>query len=144
MELEPLDKPFIPATDRRPRMPEPPPVRLLTVDDAHLPAPAGAEVDLDAFYVGLFGFERDPKTEFPVYRADNFRVIFDVLEPPIRRDDFRPLRFEVPSLETTEQRLIDAEIEYAWERGLLPGRACLVLLDPAGNWVEVNEGRAIR
>ena len=57
MELEPLSTPFVPAADHRPRIPEPPPVRLLTVDDAHLPAPAGIEVDLDGFYVQLFGFE---------------------------------------------------------------------------------------
>ncbi|HEY2587829.1 MAG TPA: hypothetical protein VGI81_18940 [Tepidisphaeraceae bacterium] len=144
MELDPVDKPFVPATDRRPRMPEPPPVRLLTVDDAHLPAPAGIEVDLDGFYVGLFGFERDEKSEFPVYRAENFRLIFDILEPPIARDDFRPLRIEVPSLEAAEQKLIEAEIEYTRQRALLPGRESLALLDPAGNWVEINEGRPVR
>lgn len=144
MELSPVDKPFVPATDRRPRMPEPPPVRLLTVDDAHLPAPAGIEVDLDGFYMGLFGFERDVASEFPVYRAENFRVVFDVLEPPIARDDFRPLRIEVPSLPAAEQKLIDAEIEYTRQRALLPGTESLALLDPGGNWVEISEGRQVR
>jgi catechol 2,3-dioxygenase-like lactoylglutathione lyase family enzyme len=144
MELEPIDKPFVPATDRRPRIPEPPPVRLLTVDDAHLPGPAGIEVELDAFYVTLLGFERDATGEFPVYRAENFRVLFDILEPPIARGDFRPLRIEVPSVNAAEQKLMDAGIEYTRQRGLLAGQESLALLDPAGNWVEINEGRPVR
>src|SRR5688572_7744007 len=44
--------------DRRPRMPEPLPVRVLAVEDVRLPATAGLEPQLDDFYVGLFGFER--------------------------------------------------------------------------------------
>lgn len=143
MELESVQIPFVPKPDRRARIPEPPPVRLVTVDDAHLPAAAGAEVQLDEFYGKLLGFERQPASEFPVYRAENFRLLFDVLEPPIVREDFRPLRIEVPSLESTEQKLIDAEIEYSRQRGLMPGQESLVLLDPAGNWVEITEGRAI-
>jgi catechol 2,3-dioxygenase-like lactoylglutathione lyase family enzyme len=143
MDLDPVENPFVPATDRRLRIPEPPPVRLLTVDDARLPAPAGIEVELDAFYVGLFGFERDTKSEFPTYRAENFRLIFDVLEPPIIRDDFRPLRFAVPSLEAAEKKLLDAEIEYTRQRALLPGQESLALLDPAGNWIEISEGRTV-
>lgn len=144
MELDPVTTTFVPAADRRPHMPEPPPVRLLTVDDARLPAPAGIEVELDKFYVDLFAFEREAGAEFPVYRAENFRLIFDVLEPPVERDDFRPLRIEVASLQAAEQRLVDRELAYTRQRGLLPGQESLALLDPAGNWVEVNEGRQIR
>jgi hypothetical protein len=144
MELESVQTPFSLDPDRRARIPEPPPVRLLTVDDARLPAAAGAEIPLDEFYGKLLGFERQPGSEFPVYRAENFRLRFDVVEPPISRDDFRPLRIEVPSLELTEQKLIDADIQYARQRGLTPGQETLALLDPAGNWVEIADGRAFR
>jgi hypothetical protein len=143
MELESVQAPFAPQPDRRARIPEPPPVRLLTIDDAHLPAAAGAEVRLDEFYVGLLAFERQPDSEFPVYRAENYRLVFDVAEPPLSRDDFRPLRIEVPSLQAAEQRLIESEVEYTRQRGLAPGSESLALLDPAGNWLEITEGRRI-
>ena len=144
MELETIQSPFVPKPDRRARIPEPPPVRLLTVEDAHLPAPAGAEIDLDEFYVKLLGFERQAYAEFPIYRAENFRLHFDVLEPPIEREDFRPLRVEVSSLVETEQKLMDSQIEYTHQRGLMAGQESLSLLDPAGNWVQITEGRRIR
>ncbi|HSU65957.1 MAG TPA: hypothetical protein VLJ39_03745 [Tepidisphaeraceae bacterium] len=144
MELESPTSPFTPKFDPRPRVPEPPPVRLATIADAHLPAAAGSEPQLDAFYVGLFSFEREPSSEFPVYRSETFRLLFDILEPPIRRDDLRPLRIEVPSLRTTEQKLLDAEIEYTRQRGLLAGQESLALLDPAGNWLEIAEWRELR
>ena len=64
MELEPLEPApatsFRPAVDRRPRMPEPLPVKLVAVADVRLLSAAGLERRLDAFYVGLFGFERSP------------------------------------------------------------------------------------
>jgi hypothetical protein len=172
------------------------PVRLVSVDDVRLPAPAGAERELDAFYVVLLGFEREdvelkrprPRAEpllggarrgatapplvlglrdreqnsspappgaadpwqapegpegpeGPVYRADNFRLRFQTLEPPVVRDGLRAQGIEVPSLAEAEAKLIEAEIEYTWERGLMPGRESLLLQDPAGNWVELVESR---
>ena len=144
MELEPSPDNFVPRVDRRATMPLPPPVRLLTVNDARLPAPAGLEPQLDAFYVGILGFEREADSEFPVYRAENFRLLFEILEPPLQRDDLRPLGCEVPALGEAEQRLIDGEIAYARQRGLLPGDECLVLPDPAGNWIEIFESRGVR
>src|SRR4026208_1292462 len=42
----------------RARRPGPLPVKLLAVEDVRLPATAGLESQLDAFYVGLLGFER--------------------------------------------------------------------------------------
>lgn len=144
--LEPASGAFKPVADRRPRVPEPLPVRLVTVADAHLPAAAGLERQLDAFYVGLFGFERDTRggnEEHIAYRADNFTLHFDVLEPPVRRVDLRPLVVELPSLAALQEKLIDAEQEYERRRGLLPGEVSLVLLDPAGNWVEATETRIV-
>ena len=155
MELEPLAPApehfhFKAVVDRRPRVPDPLPVRLIAVADPRLPAAAGLECRLDAFYVGLFGFERRPHDPDPgpadavlSYRADNFTLHLSVREPPVRRTDLRPLGVEVPSLSALEEKLIDAEHEYERQRGLLPGEASIVLLDPAGNWLEVVEMKAV-
>jgi hypothetical protein len=142
MELEPATRAFKPQIDRRPRVPEPLPVRLATVDDARLPAAAGLERQLDAFYVGVLGFAR-ATADTITYRADNFALHFTVIEPPLRRDDMRPLGVEVPSLAELEPKLAAAEVEYARQRGLLPGEESIVLLDPAGNWLEIVDRRAV-
>ena len=129
--------------DRRPRVPEPLPVRLATVADARLPAAAGLERRLDAFYAGLLGFERRDDGESLAYRADNFSLHFDTLEPPLSRQDMRPLGIEVPSLADMEAKLIEAELEYSRQRGLLPGEEMIVMLDPAGNWLEITDRRSV-
>jgi len=131
------------STDQRPRLFEPPPVRLVTVADAHLPAWAGSERELDAFYIGILGFERDAEAQFPVYRAQNFRICFDVVEPPIAREDMRALGIEVLSLSQVEANLIDEEIEYLREKGMTTGSLHLLLLDPSGNWIALTEARII-
>lgn len=155
VELEPLAPAsehfrFKPAVDRRPRVPEPLPVKLVAVADARMPAGAGIERELDAFYVRLFGFERraDESERYPAdatisYRADNFTLHLSVQEPPVRRTDLRPLGVEVPSLAALESKLIEAEYEYQRQRGLLPGEISIVLLDPAGNWVEAVEMKPV-
>jgi hypothetical protein len=143
MELAQYSTNYTMRADRRPRMPEPPPVRLVTVDDAHMPARAGVEPQLDEFYVGLLEFEREADSNYPIYRAGNFRILFDVLEPPVRRDHLRALGIEVRSLNEAGHKLLDSQIEYARRRGLLPGQETLVLLDPAGNWIEIRESREL-
>ena len=119
-------------------MPEPLPVRLVTVEDAHILAGAGQETQLDAFYVGLLGFEKGENESVLVYRADNFRLICDVHEQPFSRTDMRALGIEIPVLREAEQKLIDAEIQYERRKGLYPGQQSLVLQDPAGNWIELT------
>src|SRR5688500_16340074 len=143
MELESPPREYKPTIDRRPRVPEPLPVRLATIDDARLPSAAGLERELDAFYVGLLGFARHGDLEQISYRAENFSVMFEVIEPPVRRGDMRPLGIEVPSLSDLELKLIEAEAEYSRRRGLLPGEEAIVLLDPAGNWLEIIDRRGI-
>src|SRR5438477_5487643 len=137
--LEPSANIVLPPRDRRPLIPQPLPVRLIAIEDVHLPAPAGREVELDKFYVGMWEFERDLNASGLVYRADNFRLRFDVIEPPIERQEVRPAQIEVRSLRQAEQKLVEAEIEYERHKGLIAGSNSLQLLDPAGNWVALSE-----
>ena len=144
MELEESSFDFKPVADRRPRVPEPLPVRLIAVNDMRIESPAGLERELDAFYVNLLGMERVPPSgDEVVYRAENFDLYVDVLEPPVMREDFRPGRVEVKSLAEMQLRFIEAEVEHTRRKGLTPGSEALVLQDPAGNWVEITESRIV-
>jgi len=142
-QLEPSANIALPPADRRRLIPEPLPVRLIAIEDVHLPAPAGKEVDLDAFYVGMWEFERDLNESGLVYRADNFRLRFDVIEPPVQRQALRAVQIEVRSLRHAEQKLVAAEIEYDRHKGLSAATDTLLLLDPAGNWVALSETKEI-
>ena len=62
---------------------------------------------------------------------------------PIQRQSVRPLGIELPSLRIAERKLIAAEIEFIPQRGLIPGQHTLLLLDPAGNWVELFESQPL-
>lgn len=143
IDLETPDTPFESTVDNRPRMPEPLPVRLVTVDHAHLPSAAGLETRLDDFYVLLLGFERLKPDDVLTYRAENFNLCFDVLEPPLDRDTFRALGVEIPSLAEVERKLIDRQVEYIRQKGIVPGHDNILLQDPAGNWLELTESRLI-
>ena len=133
-----------PVPDRRPRMDEPLPVRLVAVADVTLPVIAGLEVDLDCFYVGLLEFVRDPDLKQLIYHADNFAIRFVVQELLPQRGEYRPVQIEVQSLILAEQKLMEAKIQFVWQRTLTPGQESIVLLDPAGNWVELVEYQAVR
>ena len=142
-----LDEPsieFKPVIDKRPLMPEPPPVSLVAVEDVHLPAPAGLETQLDGFYAGLLKFEREDAEQGQIaYKAANFRIRIEVMESPADRQDFRPTGIDVPSLGLLERELIDREIEYEWQKGLTPGNETLLLRDPAGNWVQIGQIKVV-
>jgi len=115
MELEQSSVEFKPVQDRRPTIPEPLPVRLIAVADVRLHSAAGFETQLDDFYSRLLLMVREPDLEGRIaYRADNFRLILEVVEPPVLRDDLRPIGIEVPSLLTVEHKLIDAKIQTEW------------------------------
>src|SRR5437764_639505 len=108
-------------------MPEPPPVRLVAIDDVHVPAAAGLEIQLDEFYVKLLRFEREGADRGDViYKGESFRLYFDTLEPPFQRDDFRPIGIDVPALAVIEQQLIEREIEYERQKGLTIGQQTLL------------------
>lgn len=149
LELEKSTTPLEPQDDRRPRIDEPPPVRLVAVEDCVLPAVAGWERDLDSFYAGLLGFARDMETggeaagDEIVYRAENFRLRFYVLERKLPRESYRPVAIVVPSLAALVQKLDDAKIGFVRQRGLELGSETILLSDPIGNPVEISEARII-
>ena len=134
--------------DPRPRLPDPLPVRLVAVEHVRMTAPRDAEEKLDAFYVGLLGFDRYCGPEAGegelVFRAENFLLRFRLLDPPIVHDTLRPQGIEVNDLLELEKKLVGAELKYTRERGITPGRETLLLLDPAGNWVEIGEIRLVQ
>jgi catechol 2,3-dioxygenase-like lactoylglutathione lyase family enzyme len=145
LELEKSGTPFDPREDRRPRIEEPPPVRLVAVEDCVLPAVAGLECDLDNFYVSLLGFIRDQEEggDEIVYRAENFRLRFFVLERKTARDGYRSLGIIVPSLAALVQRLDEAKIDFVRQRGLELGSESILVYDPTGNLVEISEFRMV-
>ena len=145
MELEPSTGNFQPIIDRRPLIPEPLPVRLVAVDDVLLPAASGLETQLEEFYIALLGFEREEgDAESLVLRAENVRLRFAVYEPPIERDHLRTLGVEVLSLGDVERKLVDSQIPYVRQRGLLPGQESITVQDPAGNWLAISEISLLR
>ena len=141
MELSPAPKLLGPFTDRRPRIYEPLPVQLIAIEDCSLFTSAGLETDLDDFYVDLLGFERDPAPDTLIYRAENSRLIFTVVELRPPRQDLRPLGIAVHSLPELIQKLSERQIEFTRQRGLVPGYDALLLPDPASNPVEITEFR---
>jgi hypothetical protein len=145
VELEPSTG-LQPTADGRPLMDEPPPVRLVAVEDVRLPTPPGIDEQLDEFYVGLWQFEREAgESGAIVYRAENvrLRLVIERERKPIERDTLRPQGIEVASLSEAELKRVEAEREYIRQRGLTPGQESLLLQDPAGNWIELFEVRRV-
>jgi hypothetical protein len=118
-------------------------VKLIAVENVTMVAPAGIAPKLDEFYVRLFGFERVPREAELLYRAENFMLRFDVREKPVVHESMRPQGIEVTSLAEAEHKLIEIEIEYTRQRGVMPGQDSILLIDPAGNWIEISEAKQI-
>lgn len=129
-----------PTVDSLPALPELPEVHVVAVEDVTLQARAGIETELDAFYVGVIGLVR--LEDQLAYRADNVRICFDVVEPPVLRDSYRSIGLWVMSLETLAKELNDREIEFTYTRDGNAAEAIL-LRDPAGNWMQIAEHRRI-
>lgn len=142
MELEPAGEEFQPVDDRRPKLLPPPPVQLVAIADLSLLANAGLEKELDRFYVDLLRLERDEAEQgVPelIYRAANFRLRLTVVERRPPREDFSLTGFVVPSLAELMQRLDESKIVYVRQRSIWAGTDSIILLDPAGNSIEVTE-----
>ncbi len=142
MDLEPTGIDFTPKQDRRPHIPEPLPVRLISLSDVTLLCNSSHESLLDDFYASMLLFVKELGHGI-VYRADNFRLRFDVVDGIIERDGYRPVTIEVQSLADTREKLDAREIEYTHEKSLTLGHDSLWLTDPAGNYVEIVEFRAL-
>ena len=102
IELEPSSG-LTPVPDLRPRMDEPPPVRLISVEDVTRSTLPGLAEKLDHFYCTLWQFEKESPD---VYRAENFRLRFQIIpnQKPIERDAIRPQGIEVRSLERCRKK----------------------------------------
>jgi len=151
MELEPASTEFELTEDRRVKLPPTLPVQLVAITDVTLIAAAGLEKQLDAFYVGLLKMEREPAASqnpdphiHPIsYRTNNVRLIINIQECPSSRQDYRPLGVVVPSLGELVQRLDEAKRPYVRQRSLWAGCESLLLIDPAGNQIEVTEAAIV-
>ena len=144
IELDESSIPFPGAPeDRRPKVPEPPPVRLVAVEDVTFESSEENVPKLDDFYVGLLRFERDPREPGVVYRAENVRLRFKIEPAPVSRDDMRAMGVEVPSLADLELLFIEHQIQFAKERTLAFGHTTFLLRDPAGNWLRIGQVKRI-
>ncbi len=134
--------------DARPKMPEPPPVRLMSVRDVRLPMVAGLERAMDGFYRDLLRFERvevgADRGEGPVYRAENHDLRLDVVEVPPEDQVSRPLGVISPHYGEILEWLAEARIEFERVRGLSAGDDGVLLQDPSGNWVALSPLREFR
>ena len=144
MELEKpsIEFPRAPE-DKRLKVPEPPPVRLIAVEDVTLEATAADAGKLDDFYIGLLKFERDTKADGIVYKAENVRLQFIIQPAPALRDDLRAIGVEVPSLADMELLLMDRKMPFTKERSLVLGHMTFLLRDPAGNWLRIGQVKRI-
>ena len=144
IELEPSAGLSVRPDLRRP-MPEPPPVWLASVADVHLPVATTRADVIDAFYVDLLRFVRQPTLErgIVVYRAANFDLRFDVREPPVARDSIAPTEVIVPSLYLLRPELVAREVPFDYCRGIDPGVVFILCQDPAGNWLELSDARPL-
>ena len=144
MELEPVDISFTPQPDRRPRMAEPLPVRLVAIANVTLPTAAGLADALDAFYVDLLGVARSDDPAAILYFADNVDLRF-VVQPDgvVKHASQRPIGVIVPMLADAAAKFSDAGIDFSRQVGMFAGLETLLLLDPAGNWIEVTDSRVI-
>jgi hypothetical protein len=126
--------------DRRPTLPEPPPVRVEAVADVRLPMSAGLEVLLDAFYTELLPMVRR-EGEFPAYDGERFGIVFEVIETRPERQEVRPTVLRVKGFDTFVSTLQERRIEFERLRGVHAGEDAVLLQDPAGNWLEVGAWR---
>ena len=134
-----------PPPDRRKHIPEPPPVRLMAIEDLLAHVPEDLQRELDEFYLTMLQFERDPNAHgCIIYRAENFRLMLQIQSSSIERLDMRAIGVEVLSLVDAEAKIIERELEYQRIKGLTAGSDQLMLQDPAGNWVSISERRGVR
>lgn len=140
MELEQPGFDFKPQHDARGRMEQPLPVELEAIANVRGPLPKCALAKMDELYVDILEFA--PLGNAPAaYRAENFTLSFDL--PEVDRASYRLIRVIVRSLVTVVKKLVEAQIEYSRQKGIMPGQDALVFEDPDGNWLEVRQRRTL-
>jgi hypothetical protein len=142
LELEPADG-FEQPDDRRPKMDEPLPVRLVAIADVRLPALLELERKHDEFYCGLLKMVRDEPRSQRIYRTDNHRIVFELFEHLIERTECRPLNVEIDSLSSLQASLIEQKIEFELVRDITLGIQSLALRDPSGNWLQIAQSTPV-
>ena len=148
MELEESSNQPI-EEDHRKAVKPPLPVFLIAIANATLVTAAGLEKMLDQFYVGMLEFDRDDTQELDtptgkrqfgiIYRAENFRLCFIVHEKVPEHTDMRMLGIIVKSIPVLEQKFRDAQIQYQTEHNANNGEIRLLVLDPARNWLRIEQ-----
>lgn len=141
IELEPSTDTPLHHDLRRPMF-EPPPVRVIAIEDVHLPAAVGREEEMAAFYVGVLQFRPAMADRGAIaFEAENVRIVFDLAEPPLDRDNLAPTMIEVPSLRNLRETLLEHEIAYQMMQGLMPATEHVLVRDPAGNGLAIGGWR---
>ena len=132
--------------DPRRKLDEPPPVALNAVADVVLPSAAGLEAALTSFYVGLLSFRREPdEPGVLIFRAERHALRLDVFEPPLHRDTVRPTRLSVDvALAELVESFVGRGIACEWVVDLDTSSRHLLLQDPAGNWLAIDQRSPIR
>jgi hypothetical protein len=137
IELQPSTGTPLRPDLRRPMF-EPPPVRVVAIDDVHLPAAVGRELDLEAFYVGVLRFTLTRSDGGALaFAAENVTLVFDLAEPPVDYENLSPTMIEVPSLRALREALIEREIGFQTNHGLMPATEFVLVRDPAGNGLAI-------
>lgn len=126
------------ARDLRPTIPEPPPVRLIAVENVRHTTVAGLEKQLDDFYVRVLRFVRSSESGIK-YEAERHSIVFDIVEQPRSTEDYHPTGIVVRSLAEVVHELSAADVEFQRQKSITPGIESILLQDLAGNWVEIHE-----
>lgn len=138
IELEPSTNTPLRPDLRRPMF-EPPPVRVIAVNDVHLPAAIGRERELTTFYVDVLHFVAPESGVSPLaFAAENVSLVFDLAEPPVDRENLAPTMLEVLSLRNLRETLLEREIAYETMHGLMPGTEHVIVRDPGGNLLAIS------
>ena len=71
------------------------------------------------------------------------RYWLDIVELPPTRDDYRAVQVEIPHFADFIEALHERQIDFEWQKGVLPGIELAFLQDPAGYWVSVGPIRKV-
>ena len=117
--------------------------RILAIEDVHLCSPPTVEADLRIFYTGLLGLDlmgEAPGTSligFRGYPRSGPQLIVTLTTDPQAHSPRRQVLVQVASLRECAEALSDRGIAFEWSQGWSFYDRRLLILDPAGNRVEL-------